>query len=85
MILVYKNDSSGKNAGQIFNTTDPLSNKAWNLPGGYYFSSVDPYNDGTSYMATAGTNLYTVDIEIGFLSQLRRILNGSIGFILTYL
>ncbi|KAJ6099291.1 hypothetical protein N7467_000826 [Penicillium canescens] len=83
VIVIYKKNISGKSTGLIFNSTNPFSDNAWNVPVQYQAESIDPDlfwdDDGTSYVATAGTNLQTVDVTTGALGEPRRIWNGSTG------
>ncbi|KAH7349177.1 glycosyl hydrolase [Pyrenochaeta sp. MPI-SDFR-AT-0127] len=71
------------NQGLIFKTTDPYSDQAWSDPIRYDAEFIDPDlfwdDDGTAYVATAGTYLQTVDLETGVFSEARRISNGTSG------
>lgn len=81
--VVYKNNVLDKVTGLIFNTTDPFSDDSWNAPVQYKPVSIDPDlfwdDDGQAYMATAGTNLQTLDVTSGSLGEATRIWNGSTG------
>ncbi|KAH7008936.1 glycosyl hydrolase [Ilyonectria destructans] len=83
IITIYNNQIQSKTTGLIFNTTDPFSDSAWSDPIRYDAEFIDPDlfwdDDGTAYIATAGTNLQTVDLETGTLSTPRNIWNGTTG------
>ncbi|KAJ6110933.1 hypothetical protein N7486_003168 [Penicillium sp. IBT 16267x] len=65
----------------IFNTTDPFSDDSWNVPIQYKAFSIGPDlfwdDDGKAYVATAGTDLQTLDVTSGSLEGPNRIWNGS--------
>jgi beta-xylosidase len=83
VIVIYKKNISGKSTGLIFNSTNPFSDYAWNVPVQYQAESIDLDlfcdDDGTSYVVTAGTNLQIVDVTTGALGEPRRIWDGSTG------
>ncbi|KAM6507174.1 hypothetical protein FALCPG4_018556 [Fusarium falciforme] len=83
IITIYNNQIQSKNTGLIFWTTDPFSNAAWSDPIRYDAEFIDPDifwdDDGTAYIASAGTYLQTVDLETGILSKPRNIWNGTTG------
>ncbi|PSN58962.1 hypothetical protein BS50DRAFT_605443 [Corynespora cassiicola Philippines] len=83
IITIYRKASvdSRLNQGLIFKTTDPYNDQAWSDPIQYDAKSIDPDlfwdDDGTTYVATAGTYLQIVDLETGTFSEPRQISNGT--------
>ncbi|OJJ88981.1 uncharacterized protein ASPGLDRAFT_62591 [Aspergillus glaucus CBS 516.65] len=81
VIVIYMKSIYGTSTGLIFNTRDPFSDDAWTVPIQYNAESIDPDffwdDDGTAYVATAGTNLQTVDVTTGALGEPSRIWNDS--------
>ncbi|KAK4044115.1 xylosidase : arabinofuranosidase [Parachaetomium inaequale] len=86
IITIYNNQILSKQTGLIFRTTDPYNDSAWADPIRYDAEFIDPDlfwdDDGTAYVATAGTNLQTIDFETGRLSKPRTIWNGTTGIFL---
>lgn len=70
----------------MFKTTDPYRDSAWSDPVQFNAKYIDPDafwdDDGTAYVATAGTNLQTINLETGALGKSRRIWNGTTGIFL---
>ncbi|CAI7583043.1 unnamed protein product [Penicillium viridicatum] len=79
--VIYKNNIFNKVTGLIFSTTDPFSDDSWNVPVHYHPSFIDPDlfwdDDGQAYIATAGTNLQTLDVTSGALGEPSRIWNST--------
>lgn len=67
----------------IFKSTDPYNDNAWSDPIRHVTQFIDPDifwdEDGTTYVATAGTFLQTVDLETGNFSEAHSIWNGTTG------
>ncbi|EKG11329.1 Glycoside hydrolase family 43 [Macrophomina phaseolina MS6] len=86
IITIYNNQALGKATGLIFKSTDPYSDCSWSDPIRYDAKTIDPDifwdDDGTAYVATAGTNLQTLDTETGVLGEPRVIWNGTTGIYL---
>lgn len=67
----------------MFETTDPYREGAWSHPVQFNAEYIDPdlfwNHDGTTYVATAGTNLQTINLETSTLGKSRRTWNGTTG------
>jgi beta-xylosidase len=84
IITMYRNNVvEPKSTILIFKSADPYSDSAWSDPIRHVAEFIDPDifwgADGTTYVATAGTFLQTVDLEIGNFSEPRSIWNGTTG------
>ncbi|KAH7378084.1 glycosyl hydrolase [Cadophora sp. MPI-SDFR-AT-0126] len=84
IITMYRNNiQAPHNTLLIFKTSDPYSDSAWSDPIRQVSDSIDPDifwdQDGTTYVASAGTFLQTVDLNTGNFSEARSIWNGTTG------
>ncbi|KAJ4399447.1 hypothetical protein N0V91_009456 [Didymella pomorum] len=83
IITIYRNNvlEVGKSQGLIFESKDPYSNDAWSDPVQYNAEYIDPDlfwdDDGTAYVASAGTFIQTVDLKTGTFGKARSIWNGT--------
>jgi beta-xylosidase len=86
IITIYKDNSRALQTGLIFTTEDPYSDDAWSVPVRYTPKYIDPDifwdEDGTAYVASAGTYLQTVDFKTGNMSEPTSIWNGTTGVFL---
>lgn len=84
IITMYRNNIlDPKSTILIFKSTNPYNDSAWSDPIRYVTQFIDPDifwdEDGTTYIATAGTFLQTVDLETGNFSEAHSIWNGTTG------
>ncbi|PQE14429.1 xylosidase : arabinofuranosidase protein [Rutstroemia sp. NJR-2017a BBW] len=83
IITIYKDNTRALQTGLIFTTEDPYSDDAWSVPVRYTPKYIDPDifwdEDGTAYVASAGTYLQTVDVKTGNMSEPTSIWNDANG------
>ncbi|KAH6638497.1 glycosyl hydrolase [Boeremia exigua] len=83
IITIYRNNllPAGSDQGLIFKTINPYDDNAWSDPVRYNAKSIDPDlfwdDDGTAYIASAGTYLQTVDLESGAFGEAKSIWYGT--------
>ena len=88
IITIYRkaNATASISTGLIFHTTDIYSDQAWSDPVVYDAEYIDPDlfwdDDGTAYVATAGTYLQTVNLTTGIFSNATHISDGTTGLFL---
>jgi beta-xylosidase len=85
IITIFRDNLLGSVADQglIFKSTDPYDDDAWSEPVRYDAEYIDPDlfwdDDGSAYVASAGTYLQTVNVETGVLGEAKSIWNGTGG------
>lgn len=83
IITIYRNNllSVGFNQGLIFRSSNPYDDNTWSDPIRYDAEYIDPDlfwdDDGTAYVASAGTYLQTVNLESGAFGEAKSIWNGT--------